>query len=64
MKPIKCQHVSCPPPLDVGEEVEVKCSARDYACKTTKGSYTGDINEEKYQDCECNEIEYRCKKEG
>ena len=63
MKPLYCAHVFCPPIIDVGEEVDVECTRRDETCRTSK-PYTEDINDERYQDCECEIAEYSCKKEG
>ena len=45
MKPIQCKHVSCPPLLDVGDEVSLKCYRRDQACATRKPP-ADDINNE------------------
>ena len=63
MKPIWCEHVSCPPLLDAGEEVRVECKERDAACKAKK-PYTEDVNDERYQDCQCSSAIYQCKKES
>ena len=66
MKPIKCRHVSCPAPYDVGGEVEVECTMRDQACTSLVPGQRShiNINDEKYQHCECHEAAYKCKKEG
>ena len=53
MKPIRCKHVSCPPLLDAGKEVDLECKDRFGACKG-----------EKCQEQECNGALYKCKKEG
>ena len=71
MKPIKCQHIFCPPLDDVaiyvGEEIELVCDERDFVCTHPIGvpdPYHENINDEKYQHCECKYAVYKCKKES
>ena len=50
MKPIWCEHVSCPPPRTGSSEVDVECISRDMACD--------DKND---QECKCSTVMYKCK---
>ena len=66
MKPIKCQHISCPKLLDAGEDIDWYCRYRDQACTSLVPDQRShiDYNDEKYQHCECGHAAYRCKKES
>ena len=66
MKPIECKHISCPPLIDVSDDVEVNCLNRDPACVSLVPGkyYWHNDGGQKYRHCECNRALYRCKKEG
>ena len=66
MEPIQCQHAFCPQLLDDGDEVEAVCDRRDRVCTSKDPDidiFDYDVNDEKYQHCECNSAFYKCKKE-
>ena len=69
IKPIKCEHIKCPPLPDVGDEVDLVCRRRNYKCiqaVTSDDSQLSadNMDNEIFQHCHCQRASYKCKKEG